>query len=249
MAANQTLVGSRLTKVVVAVVVGAVVFAGLWRAWDRGPGDVRAACGQITFSSFPPDLDEFPALDDDATQAIDELANGETGIEAAGFDTDFRWSIASRSGDRLQLFGQGIGETDGNYAYARFKREDGRWRPSGWGGCRVEAEASGYGSARAAFDPDRPIDAESIEVPLLIRERECASGRAPVDRDIATTVLETDASVTVIVLVEEVRGDADCPGNPWHPITITLDRPLGDRTLFDGHQAQTAPVALPDDTP
>ena len=43
-------------------------------------------CGNdIEFSSAPPDVTEFPPLDDDAQQAIDELVNGPTGVEAGEF--------------------------------------------------------------------------------------------------------------------------------------------------------------------
>ena len=227
----------------VLVIAGLTVLSG---CADDPAEELRATCGPIAFSSFPPDLDEFPPLDDDAAGAIDELANGATAVEAAGFDTSFDWSIVSRSDDALVLFGQGVGPDEAVNAYARFSREQGAWRPRGWGGCSVEIAAPGFGPASTALDPARPIDRASTDLPLLIRELECASGQAPVDREVVPVVIEDEGSVTVIVLVAPVSGDVECPGNPWHPITVSLDAPLGDRVLLDGSRPPAEPVGDPD---
>lgn len=202
-----------------------------------------ATCGPVVFSSIPPDLDEFPPLDDDARAALDELVNGPTGVEAGGFDEDVTWSIASRTDDELVLFGQRDDATEGSpWVDARFERRDGAWRPSGWGGCWVEISAVGLGPASVGTDPDDPPDASSTDLALLINEQACASGQAPVDREIVPVVTETDDTVTIVVLVAPVEGGADCPGNPWHPITVTLEAPLGERQLLDGHRHPPEPV-------
>lgn len=203
---------------------------------------LTASCGPVEFSSIPPDLDEFPPLDADAKAAIDELVSGPTGVEAGGFDTGVRWSIASRTEDQLVLFGQGDGPDGPALLDARFERRDGVWTPTAWGGCRVEIGALGLGPARLALDPDAPPDPDGTELPILINERNCASGQAPIDREIVPIVTETDTSVTIIVLVAPVEGGAECPGNPWHPITITLAAPLGSRQLLDGHEHPATPI-------
>lgn len=203
---------------------------------------LRVTCGPAVFSSIPPDVDEFPPLDDDARAAIDELANGETGVEAAGWDTNFEWSIASRTDDELVLFGQGSGPDGPNYVDATFRMQEGAWRPSGWGGCNFLVDAPGLGPAEVGLDPDRPIDRSSTEVPVLINELACASGNPPSDREVVPVVIETDDTVTLVVLVAPVEGFAECPSNPSHPITVTLDRPLGDRQLIDGHRQSGVPV-------
>lgn len=208
-----------------------------------------ARCGPVTFSSVPPDLDEFPPLDDDAQAALDALVTGPTGVEAGGFEEDYRWSMAARTDDQLVLFGQPI-DPDGerSWADARFERRDGAWTPIGWGGCWVQIEAIGLGPATVGLDPSRPPDPESTEIWLLINELACASGRAPTDREIVPVVSETDDTVTVIVLVAPVEGGAECPGNPWHGITVSLDAPLGSRQLLDGHRypAQAVTPVDPD---
>lgn len=207
------------------------------------PGQqLTARCGPVVFTSVPPDLDEFPPLDDDARAALDELVNGPTGVEAGGFDRDYRWSIASRNDDQLVLFGQRSGPDGPSWADARFERREGAWAPAGWGGCRVEIAALGLGPATVATDPDQPLDPSATELRLQINEQACANGQAPLGREIVPLITETDESVTIIVLVAAVEGGASCPGNPWHPITVTLDSPLGARQLLDGHQYPPQPV-------
>ncbi len=202
---------------------------------------LAAACGPVRFSSIPPDFDEFPALDAEAEQALAELATGEeTSLEAGFLEVDDRtWSIAHRSDTELILFGRDADPaaviTDGA-VYARFDRSsaDEPFGPSGWGGCWIQVESATYGNASIAFDTTRPPDPSSTELPLVINERNCASGRAPEGRDIVPVVTEGDSQIVIVVLVEPA-GEADCPSNPWHPITVTLDSPLGDRTILDGH--------------
>lgn len=228
--------------------VGLMVGLTALAACSRGP-ELRASCGPVAFTEFPAALDEFPPLDDDAQAAFDELVSGETAVEAAGMFPGFEWSIASRDGDELVLFGQVVGPEGVDGGYAQFARVGDRWQPSGWGGCRIDVDAAGLGPASVALDPDRPVDPTSTDLPVLINERACASGRAPVDRDVVPLVTESAASVTVVVLVEPVQGGAECPDNPWHPITIALDAPVGERALFDGGGQTTQPLGLPDGDP
>jgi hypothetical protein len=222
--------------------------SGLATTALEATASLAATCGPVRFSSIPPDLDEFPVLDAEAEQALVDLTTGEeTRLEADFLEADDRtWSIAHRSDTELVLFGgtsdPAVAFTDGA-VYARFDRSDATeaFRPGGWGGCRIEVESATYGNATIAFDPNRPPDPSSTELPLLINERNCASGRAPTDRDVLPVVTESDSQIVIVVLVEPA-GDADCPGNPWHPITVTLDAPLGDRTVLDGH---TSPPVTP----
>lgn len=204
---------------------------------------LTAQCGAVVFSSIPPDLDEFPPLDDDAQAALDGLIEGPAGVEAGGFAPDFEWSIAARTDDELVLFGQRPGGGESPWANVRFERRDEAWWPTGFGGCWIEIVAPGLGPASVGLDPDQPPDPAATELPLLINEQACANGRAPVDREIVPVVTETDESVSIVVLVAPVEGGANCPGNPWHPITVTLDAPLGDRELLDGHHHPPEPVA------
>ena len=94
----------------------------------------------------------------------------------------------------------------------------------------------GFGPARLATDSDQSLHGDSIELSFVINERDCASGQAPTDRDVVLFVTESDDAVSIVVLVERVEGDATCPANPWHPVTITLESPLGSRQLLDAHE-------------
>ena len=108
-----------------------------------------------------------------------------------------------------------------------------QWQINGFGGCRLEVSALGLGPATMILDPDREPDPASTELPVLIQERDCANGEAPIGREILPVVTETETTVEIAVLVAPVTGGANCPGNPFHPIVVTLEAPLGDRTVID----------------
>lgn len=205
---------------------------------------LTATCGSVTFSAVAPDLDEFPSLDDDAQTAVDELLNGPTGVEAGGFGGDTQWSIASRTDSDLVLFGQ---QPSGGTVTALFARQNDAWTPSGWGGCRIQIEAPGLGPALVSSNPDAlPLPGDT-ELDLFITEQNCASGMPPNDREVVVLVTETADEVAIIALVAPVEGDAECPGNPLFPISVTLDAPLGDRMLIDGHRFPRQPVVPSED--
>jgi hypothetical protein len=167
-----------------------------------------------------------------ALAAIDEGAPAES-----GFLDQYEWFTAESTDDRLILFGTPLGETpDGAppYASATFEREGDTWRPGGWGQCRVEVSSPGFGIAHWVLDPTIDPASSGTELSVLINERACASGEPPVGREIVPVVLEESGTIVIVVLVEPVSGAADCPSNPWHPITIDLSEPVGDRRLFDG---------------
>ena len=76
-------------------------------------------------------------------------------------------------------------------------------------------------------------DPDSTTLHLTINELNCASGQAPVDRDVVPVVVEFAQRIEITTLVAPVAGDADCPGNPWFPVVVELDQPLGDRVVVD----------------
>jgi hypothetical protein len=80
------------------------------------------------------------------------------------------------------------------------------------------------------------LPADNTELSFVINERDCASGQAPTDRDVVPFVTETDDAISIVVLVERVEGDATCTANLRHPVTITLESPLGSRQLLDAHE-------------
>jgi hypothetical protein len=203
----------------------------------NGP-ELRATCGAVELAGgLDPVLPSTP-IDSEgeaALAAIDEVAPAE-----AGFLDQYEWFTAESTDDRLILFGTPLGETTADappYADASFERDGDTWRPEGWGQCRVEVSSPGFGNAYWVLDPDSDPAASGTELHVLINERACASGEPPVGREILPIVLEEPDTITITVLVEPVSGGADCPSNPWHPITIDLSEPVGDRTLFDASVA------------
>lgn len=202
---------------------------------------VVASCGPVVFSEMPPDPKEFPPLDANAQAGLDELVNGPTGVEAVEYAGDIAWSIAERTDEILVLLGQPQDTEEPTWLYAQFEPAA-PWSPQSWGGCEILVESPGFGPASVATDPEQPVESGDTELKLLINERDCASGTAPVDREVVTLVTETAEAVTITVLVALVDGHAECPSNPWHPVAVTLNAPLGSRTLIDGSLFPTRPI-------
>lgn len=75
--------------------------------------------------------------------------------------------------------------------------------------------------------------AESTRLSLLVTERACASGQAPDGRIREPFVREAEDWVGIGWAIEPLTGGQDCQGNPSVPVTVTLERPLGDRVLLD----------------
>ncbi len=210
---------------------------------DRPP--LQAECGPVAFTDVPPDLDEFPLLDAEAQQAIDELVGGAAVVDGGTFGVDTQWSVASRSDDVLVLFGHQ--QADAPTVFAQFVMRSGSWTATGWGGCWVQIESPGFGPATVSTDPAALPMPTDIELALFITEQSCASGLAPEDRDVMVLVSETAEEVNIIALVASIEGDAECPSNPLHPVAVTLDKPLGQRTLVDGHRFPNLPVVPAED--
>ncbi len=209
---------------------------------DSAPSDsgvseqaLRVACGGIELGD-PADL-QLPdtPLDEEAAVALDQ-AQAAVGLEGELFD-QYDWSIAFRNDAELVLFGRAIDETlagEAPYDVASLELRGDVWTLTGWGTCHLVVEAPGFGNATMVLDPDTEPDPTSTELNVLINERDCANGEPPTGRQVKPVVVADGDRLVVTVLVEPIAGDASCPGNPWHPITITLDEPLGDRQVFDG---------------
>ena len=197
---------------------------------------LSATCGAVRFSSVPPDLGEFPSLDSEIQTVFDDFMTGPLSVET-DFLEGYEWTVAVDTADQLVLFGQRA-TNPGDFVNARFENRGGIWQATGWGGCSIDVSAPGFGSATTILDPDHEPDPESTELHLLIMERACANGEAPVGRDVLPVVNETETTVEISTLVAPVPGGANCPGNPWHPVVAELSAPLGSRQVID---TQTSP--------
>ena len=54
------------------------------------------------------------------------------------------------------------------------------------------------------------------------------------ERLLGPQVVETGDDVRIVFAAIPLVGGQNCPGNPPTAVTITLERPLGDRVLIDG---------------
>jgi hypothetical protein len=182
-------------------------------------------CGGIS----APWSDEAPPLgeidDPDLALALEWFEGNEEG--RFWVDT-VEWSVWEKADDEMTLYGM----TEDGFADAVFINTDGAWRASGWGGCDWRVHVEGFGVAE--WRVDGPADAGTTSLTIAATERNCASGQAPDGREVKSLVMETDETVTIVVLVEPVSGAATCQGNPEFPVTIELESPLGERSLRDG---------------
>jgi len=202
---------------------------------------VKAACGSVRFTTIPPDVNEFPPLDNDAQAALGELVEGPTRSEAEGIDAGFTWSIAFRDNDQMVLFGQG--SQPGEYMEIKYERKADAWKPAFWGGCHIKIEAPGFDVTRVFLDPRYPIDSDATELPLLINKQTCAHRQISDNQNDVPLVNESDNSVEIVVFVEPVTHFPNaCQRDSIYPISVSLQKPVGDRELLDAHIQPPTPM-------
>ncbi len=118
-------------------------------------------------------------------------------------------------------------------------------------GCSVVERVAGRPAEEAqwAVDPDVELTPEMTEIPLLVGEVGCASGRDAAGR-ISADVVGTDDALEITVYVEPLPGGQDCQGNPLTPYVLDLGEELGDRQLVNGAETEIArrPLELGDAT-
>ncbi|KAA3637056.1 MAG: hypothetical protein DWP92_08590 [Armatimonadetes bacterium] len=199
---------------------------------DGPDPSLQTSCGPVSLGAGQNPVLPTTVPDADVAQAIAD-AEVSLGLEGAFFG-EFEFFVAEQTPDSVILFGTGTADGAPSYAYATFRLSDGTWAPSGWGGCHIETTAEGWGTADWILDPAVELDSESTQIAVLIQERECASGQAPIGREIVPVVVRSADRITITVFVERVQGDATCPSNPWHPITIDLDEAPSGLPLYNG---------------
>lgn len=213
-----------------------------------GAEGLYGSCGGVQFDQLPPDASQFPAYE--SWSDVDRTGLGGEASFFEEFVGEYDWFVADRSQDSQMLFGQPRGaEKDPPYAYASLELRDGEWTPVGWGQCRIELAAEGWGNARFVMAGTPDPDSERIAVRAT--EMACAGGMPPTDRDVRAVVLdENDSAVSIVILVEPSKGGSTCPGNPAFPFEVQLDAPLGQRKFIDASvypPVVTWPSARPDE--
>lgn len=117
-----------------------------------------------------------------------------------------------------------------------------------YGQCTLAIAApDGVTFARWWLDPaGPPVTPESTELSILLRERACASGKEPVGRVLAPTIVTTPEAFDIAIGIRLTPGGSDCQGNPAFAMELVLPEPLGMRGLFDASQYPPRPVTTED---
>lgn len=191
-------------------------------------------CGPASFEGDSIDFDSFPAADADLVALLVEGFGPDGGF---GDVQSMDWRVASSDAGSMSVVGRDTNAPP-YFLYAVLTRSGDSLRMTSFGGCRLTLAALGLGSAEMILDPAHQPDPEGSTLSVLITERACAGGQPPEGREVIPVVVETETEVRIAVLVAPVRGGATCPGNPFYPVEIQLDQPLGDRRIFD---ARTIP--------
>ena len=194
---------------------------------------LTASCGGAVFDRLPPDTSALAPFN-----SFDELDLSGTGGEASYFRefvSGYEWFVTQEGKDWRQLFGQpSRSGGDPPYASLRIEMRDDEWAPVGWGQCRIELHADGWGNARFVIDPEAPPNPGADRISILATENACAGGQAPEGREVRSAILDEDErSVSIVILVEPTKGGATCPGNPSFPFEVELGSPLGEREILD----------------
>ena len=133
----------------------------------------------------------------------------------------------------------------GEWHYVSFELRAGALQIGAYGSCRPEiALGPDVSRADVRLDPAFPApDAAATSVHLLINERACSGGQSPEGRVVPPLVTTTAESVIIAILVRQIPGGNDCPGNPDFAVEVELPEPLGERELLDGAVFPPAPIA------
>lgn len=94
----------------------------------------------------------------------------------------------------------------------------------------LDDDLGGAEPARWWVAPGASLGPTSREVPIVVNEVGCASGRSAEGRIVVEVAYGSDA-IDIAVGVRPLGGDQECPSNPDTPFTVELTEPLGDRTI------------------
>lgn len=168
--------------------------------------------------------------------------SGQTELEA-GLDDVFRtlptvpstgeWFILYNDDETAVL---AIPSHGGAASIMTLRRTSVGWTFQSSGGCADRAALpAGLGHVTWRIDPDQPQpSADGTEFDVLVNEEACASGTPMDERLLGPQIVETDTEVLIAFAAITKPGAQDCPGNPETSVTVTLNTPLGTRSIIDG---------------
>lgn len=150
---------------------------------------------------------------------------------------DAGWREVVRTETEVVYIGVAAPGTDPPYAEVSVSRDGDGWRVTGWGQCRLRADAgAGLGPASFRVAPGNDLTPEMTEIPVLITELACNTGQDARGRIGEPRIMLSVDAITVVFSVRPRAGGQDCQSNPETPHLLVLPEPLGDRALLDGSE-------------
>jgi hypothetical protein len=194
---------------------------------------------------FPPEALEGPGL---AEFGFDPAAAvlRSTIADTPDYFPDSGWHRVAETPDEVLFVARGNPETP--WFEVTVGRIDGNLQAVAMGQCTLAIAApEGVSIATWWLDPDGPpLTASSTELAILLRERDCASGKPPDGRVLAPTIVTTADGFEVAIGIRKQLTDQDCQGNPAYAMRLVLPEPMGARGLFDAGAFPPRPVTTDD---
>lgn len=88
----------------------------------------------------------------------------------------------------------------------------------------------------------QPVPGETTFV-LWLQEQECASGQPMGERLLGPEVYESDTEILIAAAVSIQLTGQTCPSNPATEATVSLDAPVGNRTIRDAITGQEIEIS------
>ncbi len=202
--------------------------------------ELTATCGSAAFPTYPVDLVSADQLAAPAKAAYEQLLASSAGEKLTYRD----WFIVEENPHEVVLVGS---PNDSNYPYGQIVLEskDDGYEAVKWDSCDLQIELDGFGAATTELDLASDLNPEVTKLSILMTERACAGGGALNGREVINKVIETEDSILLVSMIESNEGFSHCQGNDPVPWTITLDAPLGDRTIFDAGDLPPTELSRP----
>jgi hypothetical protein len=157
------------------------------------------------------------------------------------------WRVAARDARGVTFLAPSTAIGGPGWLVAEVEHDGATWQPAGFGQCQLRVvPGSGFGPAAWALDPAYPKPSpDSTQLHVLVWEIACSSGSPTTGRMSPALIEYTPSSVTMTLGVRGLDGARRCPLPPGTPAIVTLDEPLGGRTLLDGGREPPGPPERP----
>jgi hypothetical protein len=207
------------------------------------------SCGDAI---WPEDgLDDLPPLSElpeDVLDAVDDV--GESVV-----DRSLPWRVAGRADTEVVLVRELTpdepeardGATHAALSLFRVDRDPrippGTWHYASGDACTPRLAEGNEGARAEVRLADIPSPGDT-SLQLVVKERDCASGRSAEGRVRVDELTLTGTEVRLRVSVVPPDGDQTCPDNPWTPLEVDLGEPLGERAVVDANLVPAAALVV-----